>query len=198
MVWQRVAEIAATVIGIVGFGVAVVALRFALSAQHFVTPHVALGISIGSALAGIVAACVVTFFTFLPSFFFILAGGPVIESTHGQLRFTAPLTAITAAVVGVIVNLAAFFAWHVLWPHGWEDAARAGGLDPVALAIGVAAALALFRAKVGVIPVILACATAGLAVRLGYRIVEGGSDSPNVYNFSLTSLVGVGMDVQLW
>jgi hypothetical protein len=51
MVWQRVAEIAATVIGIVGFGVAVVALRFALSAQHFVTPHVALGISIGSALA---------------------------------------------------------------------------------------------------------------------------------------------------
>ena len=58
-------------------------------------------------LAGIAAACVVTFFTFLPSFLFILAGGPVIETTHGQLRFTAPLTGITAAVVGVIVNLAA-------------------------------------------------------------------------------------------
>ena len=63
-------------------------------------------------------ASVATFFTFLPSFLFILAGGPVIESTHGELRFTAPLTAITAAVVGVIVNLGAFFAWHVFWPRG--------------------------------------------------------------------------------
>ena len=79
-------------------------------------------------LAGIAAACVVTFFTFLPSFMFILAGGPVIETTHGQLKFTAPLTGITAAVVGVIVNLAGFFAWHVFWPGGWRarrDARRA-------------------------------------------------------------------------
>ena len=58
-------------------------------------------------------ACVATFFTFLPSFMFILAGGPFVERTHGNLRFTAPLTAITAAVVGVIVNLAVFFALHV-------------------------------------------------------------------------------------
>ena len=62
----------------------------------------------------------VTCFTFLPSFFFILAGGPLVESTHGKLRFTAPLTAITAAVVGVILNLAMFFAYHVLWPHGFD------------------------------------------------------------------------------
>ena len=54
-------------------------------------------------LAGAVAATVVTFFTFLPSFCFILLGGPFIESTHGKLTFTAPLTGITAAVVGVIV-----------------------------------------------------------------------------------------------
>ena len=73
------------------------------------------------ALAGIAGACVATFFTFLPSFFFILAGGPLVETTHGQLRFTAPLTGITAAVVGVIVNLALFFAWHVLWPQGWQS-----------------------------------------------------------------------------
>jgi chromate transporter len=59
---------------------------------------------------------VVTFFTFLPSFIFILAGGPVVEATHGKLGFTAPLSAITAAVVGVILNLAMFFAYHVLWP----------------------------------------------------------------------------------
>ncbi len=114
-------------------------------------------------LAGIAAACVVTFFTFLPSFMFILAGAPVIESTHGQLKFTAPLKGITAAVVGVIVNLALFFAWHVFWPGGWRVGATLGGLDPVALAIAVAATLALLRYKAGVIPVILACGAAGLA-----------------------------------
>jgi chromate transporter len=47
-------------------------------------------------------------------------GGPFIESTHGKLGFTAPLTGITAAVVGVIANLAVLFAWHVLWPHGFN------------------------------------------------------------------------------
>ena len=73
---------------------------------------------------GRAAAAVVTFFTFLPSFFFILLGGPLIESTHGDLRFTAPLTGITAAVVGVIVNLALFFAWHVLWPAACGRALR--------------------------------------------------------------------------
>ena len=118
------------------------------------------------ALAGIAAAMVVTFFTFLPSFMFILAGGPVIESTHGQLRFTAPLTGITAAVVGVIVNLALFFAWHVFWPHGWTAKDVLGGLDPIALAIGIVAATALFRFRTGVIPVILACGVAGLVVRI--------------------------------
>jgi hypothetical protein len=71
---------------------------------------------------------VATFFTFLPSFLFILAGGPLVETTHGQLRFTAPLTGITAAVVGVIVNLALFFAWHVFWPQGLAGRRR-GGLD---------------------------------------------------------------------
>jgi chromate transporter len=118
------------------------------------------------ALAGVAAACVVTFFTFLPSFMFILAGGPVVESTHGQLRFTAPLTGITAAVVGVIVNLALFFAWHVFLPRGWTTSHWSGGLDVIALAIGLAAAAALFRFKAGVIPVILACGAAGLLTRI--------------------------------
>ena len=113
------------------------------------------------ALAGAVAATVVTFFTFLPSFFFVLAGGPFIESTHGNLKFTAPLTGVTAAVVGVIVNLAAFFALHVLWPHGWP-----GPFDWASLAIGAAAAFALFRFKRGVIPVILGAALAGLLLTL--------------------------------
>jgi chromate transporter len=108
-------------------------------------------------LAGAAAACIVTFFTFLPSFVFIFAGAPFIESTHGDLRFTAPLTAITAAVVGVIVNLALFFALHVLWPQG-----RAGAFDWAAALITIAAVIALFRFKVGVIPVIGACALTGL------------------------------------
>jgi chromate transporter len=112
-------------------------------------------------LAGALAATVVTWFTFLPSFLFILAGGPLVESTHGQLRFTAPLSAITAAVVGVIVNLAVFFAYHVLWPQGFR-----APIDWVSLLIGAAATVALFRFKVCVIPVILACGLAGLAITL--------------------------------
>jgi chromate transporter len=76
------------------------------------------------------------------------------------------LSAITAAVVGVIVNLALFFAWHVFWPHGWDAVAALRGIDPTGLIIGVAAALALFRFKAGVIPVIFACGAAGLAIRL--------------------------------
>ena len=116
--------------------------------------------------AGIAAASIVTFFTFLPSFMFILAGGPLIETTHGQLKFTAPLKGITAAVVGVIVNLAGFFAWHVFWPVGWRTGEPWAGLDPAAVTIAAAAALALFRYKAGVIPVILAAGAAGLAVTL--------------------------------
>ncbi len=112
-------------------------------------------------VSGAVAACVVTFFTFLPSFLFIFVGGPFIESTHGKLQFTAPLTAITAAVVGVIVNLAVFFAMHVLWPAG-----IAGPFDVQSLVIGLAAAVALFRFEVGVIPVVLASGVAGLALRM--------------------------------
>ena len=111
-------------------------------------------------LAGALAACLVTWFTFLPSFLFILAGGPFVESTRGNLRFTAPLTAITAAVVGVIVNLAMFFGYHVLLPKG-----LAGGMDTVAAVMLAGAALALFRFKVGVIPVIAVSAVTGLLLK---------------------------------
>ncbi|NWK76560.1 chromate efflux transporter [Aquitalea sp. LB_tupeE] len=107
-------------------------------------------------LAGVLAASLVTWFTFLPSFLFILAGGPLIESSHGKLSLTAPLTAITAAVVGVIANLALFFGWHALWPQGWQ-----AGPDWQAILLAVAAALALQRYKVGVIKVIAAAAVAG-------------------------------------
>jgi len=111
--------------------------------------------------AGAAGALIAAFFTFLPSFVFIFVGAPFIETTHGNLRFTAPLTGITAAVVGVVVNLALFFAYHVLWPEGF-----AGRFDFVSALVGLAALVALFRFKAGIIPVIAACAVAGLAVRL--------------------------------
>jgi len=101
------------------------------------------------------------FFTFLPSFVFILLGGPLVESTHQNLKFTAPLTAITAAVVGVIVNLALFFAYHVLWPKGFG-----GTFDWFSALLTLAAGVALFRYKRGVIEVIAACAAIGLATSL--------------------------------
>mgnify|MGYP006278283683 CR=1 FL=1 len=119
-------------------------------------------------LAGAVAATLVTWFTFLPSFIFILAGGPLVESTHNDLKFTAPLTAITAAVVGVILNLALFFGYHVLWPHGIT-----GRLDWVAGAIALGAAVALFRFKRSVIQVIVGCGILGLAISLLGRGLAG-------------------------
>ncbi|MFM8609042.1 MAG: chromate efflux transporter [Burkholderiaceae bacterium] len=100
------------------------------------------------------AACVATWFTFLPSFVFILAGGPLVESTRGRLGFTAPLAAITAAVVGVIASLGLFFVAQVA-----RDAA--GQIDvPALLLMGVAAGL-LLRGRWGVIPVIALCAAVG-------------------------------------
>lgn len=111
------------------------------------------------------AATVVTWFTFLPSFVFILAGGPVVESTHGKLHFTAPLTAITAAVVGVIASLALFFIAHIAYIPG-ATGTFLSQLDWVGLLIATVAAVALLRYKVGVIPVIAASALAGLVARL--------------------------------
>ncbi|MGF6394707.1 chromate efflux transporter [Pseudomonas plecoglossicida] len=108
-------------------------------------------------LAGAIAASLVTWFTFLPSFLFILAGGPLVESTHDEMKFTAPLTGITAAVVGVILNLALFFGYHVLWPKGFE-----GAFDWPSALIALGAAIALFRFKRGVIQVLIACALIGL------------------------------------
>jgi chromate transporter len=107
--------------------------------------------------SAVAAASVVTFFTFLPSFIFIFMGAPFIETTHGNLKFTAPLSAITAAVVGVILNLALFFAYHVFWPTGFESAVNWPSVLLAALS-----SIAIFRFKVGVIPVIIASGVLGM------------------------------------
>ncbi len=104
------------------------------------------------------ASLVVVWFTFLPSFAFILAGGPLVEASRDNLRLGAPLTAITAAVSGVIASLAVFFAGPVLWP-----AQAGGGLDGAALAILLVSLVLLLRLGWGVIPLIGASALAGLA-----------------------------------
>jgi len=108
-------------------------------------------------LGGALAATLVTWFTFLPSFLFIFAGAPLIETTHNNLNFTAPLTAITAAVVGVIINLTLFFAYHVLWPHGLE-----GKFDVISAVISLVAVLALFKFKRTIFEVLITCAMLGL------------------------------------
>jgi chromate transporter len=112
----------------------------------------------GSALAsGLLAATVVTFYTFLPSFMMIFAGAPFIESTRQSLKLQAPLTGITAAVVGVIASLAVFFAQHTFWPKGFG-----GQFDWMSALIAIAAFVALWRFKRGVIETIAICAAIGI------------------------------------
>ena len=109
--------------------------------------------------AGVIAACLVTYFTFLPSFLFIFIGAPAIEATRHEIGFTAPLTGITAAVVGVILNLAVMFAYHVLWPEG-----MAGSFEWTALLIGIGAFIALFYYRVGIPGLIVVCAAIGVGI----------------------------------
>ncbi len=118
---------------------------------------------VGAGLAGATAA---TFFTFLPSFLFIIAGGPLVEATRGELRFTAPLTAIAAAVVGVILNLAVFFAWHTFWPQGSAAQPFAPPFQWLSVIVAVAAFLALWKYKQDILRVIAVCAGLGFLFAL--------------------------------
>ena len=105
--------------------------------------------------SAIIAACVVTFIIFLPSFIFIFMGAPFIESTKNNLNLTAPLNAITAAVVGVIVALALFFALHVFWPDQIS-------IDWLAMLAAMLGFIALFKFKLSTIKLIGAFALLGL------------------------------------
>lgn len=111
-------------------------------------------------LGAALAACVATWFTFLPSFVFILAGGPWVESTRGKLALTLPLAAVTCAVVGVIGNLALWFLAAVAFPAGWAS------VDVWALLLVAASAAALWRLGWSVMRVIAAAGLAGLALKM--------------------------------
>ncbi len=116
-------------------------------------------IGAGQPLAGgMLAALLVCWFTFLPSFLFVLGGAPLIEATRGELRLNAALTGVSAAVVGVIVNLALFFAWHVFMPG------TASAPDWLALGIALVAAGLLFGRGWTVLQALLLSAAAGLVL----------------------------------
>ena len=104
-------------------------------------------------LLAIAATLVTVWFTFLPSFGFILAGAPLVEASRGNIRFGAPLSAISAVVVGLIASLALFFAGPVLWP--------AGNINPWALLVVVAALFAQLRLRWSVLKVIGSAALVG-------------------------------------
>ena len=110
-----------------------------------------------AAAAGIAAALVAAWYTFLPSFLFIFVGAPLIERLRDRPALTAPLRVITAAVVGVMLNLAAHFAGHVVWTRGW-DAPPDWGMALMTLL----ALLALTAGRVPMVPVLLTCAATGV------------------------------------
>jgi len=111
------------------------------------------------ALAGLIGALVATYFTFLPCFLWIFLGAPYIEQTHGNVRLSATLSAITAAVVGVVLNLAVFFGEHVLFPQPWR-------IDLVATTLAAVAFIGLWRLKWDVLYVVLGGAAVGLLYKL--------------------------------
>lgn len=131
-------------------------------------------------LSAFLAALLVTWVTFLPSFIFIFAGAPLIESSRDNLRLTAPLTAITAAVVGVIVNLALFFAYHVFVTEPAHSdtlsatvAATGYRIDFCAVALSLLAWLALTRGRQSVLRVVVCFAALGVVGQWGVPLLWG-------------------------
>ncbi len=130
-------------------------------------------------LAGTLGGLLATWVTFAPCFLWIFAGAPYIETLRGNKALSGALSAITAAVVGVILNLAIWFAVHTIFRETsvWSgygmtiDAPKLSSLDPWALALAAAAMLAIFRFKIGMIVTLLACAAAGVALRLAGLIL---------------------------
>ena len=125
-------------------------------------------------LAGTLGGLLTTWVTFTPCFLWIFLGAPFVEVLRGNKALSGALTAITAAVVGVILNLAVWFALHTWFREAHRvraaglsfDAPVLASLDPWALALSAAAMLAIFRFKAGMIPTLLACSAAGIVLHL--------------------------------
>jgi len=128
--------------------------------------------SLSPMLAGTLGGLLATWVTFTPCFLWIFLGAPFIEKLRGNARLNAALSAITAAVVGVVLNLAIWFAIHSIFrktvpvrafPLAF-DAPVPASVDGWALALALAAAVAIFRFKVGMIPTLLTCCLAGVVL----------------------------------
>ena len=113
---------------------------------------------LSSLAAGTLGACITTWTTFVPCFLFVFLGAPYVEHLRSRPLLAAVLTTITAAVVGVILNLAVWFSWHALHP-------ALGQWDYFVLIVAIGAFVALERFKVGVVPLIAGCALLGLLVK---------------------------------
>ena len=130
-------------------------------------------------VAGVLGGLLTTWVTFTPCFLWIFLGAPFIEGLRGNRVLSAALAAITAAVVGVILNLAVWFALHTWFRDAIPvrdfglafDAPVLASLDPWALALSVAAVVAIFRFKTGMIVTLAACATAGVVLHVAFGVV---------------------------
>jgi len=129
-------------------------------------------------LAGTLGGLVATWVTFTPCFLWIFLGAPFIEALRGHKPLNAAMSAITAAVVGVILNLVIWFAIHTVfretvpvrrWPLSF-DAPVLASVDIWALLLAIAAAVAIFRFKIGMIPTLAVCCVAGIVLFLSGAI----------------------------
>ena len=124
--------------------------------------------------AGVLGGLLATWVTFVPCFLFIFLGAPFIEVMRGNQALHGALSAITAAVVGVVLNLAVWFAIHTVFRETWPvrgfrlsfDAPVLASVDPWALLLSAAAVIAIFRFKAGMIPTLAACSVAGITLYL--------------------------------
>jgi chromate transporter len=121
-------------------------------------------------VAGTLGGLIAMWTTFVPSFLWIFLGGPYVEALIGNKRLNAALSAVTAAVVGVILNLALWLALHTLFaqmrPVGFLNLPVLGSVNWPALAIALAAMVAIFRFRIGIIPVLAGSCLAGIAFHL--------------------------------
>ena len=125
-------------------------------------------------LAGTLGGFLATWVTFVPCFLWIFLGAPFIEVLRGNKALSGALSAITAAVVGVVLNLAIWFALHTIFRETWHvggygfsfDAPVLASIDPWALALSAAAILAIFRFRTGMTPTLVACSAVGMLLYL--------------------------------
>jgi chromate transporter len=130
--------------------------------------------SLSPFMAGTLGGLLATWVTFVPCFLFIFLGAPFIETLRGNQALHGALSAITAAVVGVILNLAIWFAIHTVFRETWPvssygfsfDAPVLASVDLWALVLSAAAVIAMFRFRVGMIPTLAACSAAGIVLYL--------------------------------